>query len=206
MKKFEQGELNTSEQQEVNSVIMEQASEIAGELTEQICEKKGIKCFVYGEDQTSYTDEAQDIFNRLYDEKMEEFYEFANRIVYAAEKTIDTIPKNIDWELLKQQKETILNFLSVNKEGETELTSALDGIINLLDAIQDQHEPEIKNEIIEAASNYLCDSDLSIEQQVENICKHENQEDLIDYVEGVLVWEKVMNKFTCKEFLKLIDK
>lgn len=102
--KFEQGVLNTSEQHEVNSIIMEQASEIAGEITERICENKGIKCFIHGEDQTTYTGEAQDIFNRLYDEKMEEFYSFANRIVGAIAETGESPKKHDEISLLYEKK------------------------------------------------------------------------------------------------------
>ena len=43
--------------------------------------------------------------------------------------------EEIDWELLKEQKETLLNVLS-NSNNEVEI-SHLNGIINLIDCIQD---------------------------------------------------------------------
>ena len=56
------------------------------------------------------------------------------------------------------------------------------------------------------AEHYLCDSDESVYDQVLNIAEHaeEHGEDMIDSVDGVFVWEKVENKFTCDEFLELI--
>jgi hypothetical protein len=43
--------------------------------------------------------------------------------------------EEIDWQLLKEQKETLLNVLS-NSNNEVEI-SHLNGIINLIDSIQD---------------------------------------------------------------------
>ena len=90
MKKFEQGVLNTTEQNDVNSLIMEKASDIAGELTEQACKIKGITCFTDPDEDndgmTSYTEEAQDMFNSFYDTKMDELYELVNSVQAVVEK------------------------------------------------------------------------------------------------------------------------
>ena len=78
--KYAQGELNTPAQHHVNSIIMEIACDLAGKLTEQECKRKKIKVFQKVDGETSYTEDAQDIFNSLYDEKMDEVYSFANTI------------------------------------------------------------------------------------------------------------------------------
>ena len=61
--------------------------------------------------------------------------------------------------------------------------------------------PTQKDEAVERASHYLCDGDLTILEQVEAIANHENEDDLIDYVDGVVVWEKVEYSYTCDKFL-----
>ena len=57
---------------------------------------------------------------------------------------------------------------------------------------------------VEQARHYLCDGDISIKEMVERIAAHEDQDDNIDYVDGVVVWQKVENSFTCSAFLELI--
>ncbi len=65
---------------------------------------------------------------------------------------------------------------------------------------------EEDNEIAyEKAGSYLSDGEISLEEMVEAIAKHSDQNDLIDNVEGVVVWFKVENRFTCDEFLNLIE-
>lgn len=70
---------------EVNSRIMEHASDIAEKLTEKDCEISKIKCYVTemeGETEVeSYTEEAQDIFNEYYDEYVDILYNFTNRVI-----------------------------------------------------------------------------------------------------------------------------
>lgn len=60
----------------------------------------------------------------------------------------------------------------------------------------------------ETARNYLCDTELDIEEQVELIAKAQEDgrgDEYIDNVEGVLVWEKVVHQFEVDEFLQLIN-
>lgn len=57
----------------------------------------------------------------------------------------------------------------------------------------------------ENAGHYLCDNELSIKEMVDAIVKHPNEDDFIDNVEGVIVWEKVTYTFDCGEFLELIN-
>ena len=82
-KRFEEGELITIEDYEINSRIMEQASDVSEMLTEMDCKLNGIECYVIEmEDETevsSYTEEAQDIFNIYYDEQMTKLYNLLNR-------------------------------------------------------------------------------------------------------------------------------
>lgn len=64
-----------------------------------------------------------------------------------------------------------------------------------------------RKEAVQSAGHYLCgDEDSAIEQQVNLIAAHaeDNPDDLIDNVEDVLVWEKVVGKITCQEFLEMI--
>ncbi len=81
-KRFNEDELETAEQHNINSRIMEQASEIAEKLTILACKLNGIECYVVemeGETEVlSYTDEAQDIFNVYYDEQKTELYNLLN--------------------------------------------------------------------------------------------------------------------------------
>jgi hypothetical protein len=67
-------------------------------------------------------------------------------------------------------------------------------------------QPTAKDEAMKSAGHYLCDSELTIEEQVEAIAAHaeENGNDLIDFVEGVLVWHMVENTITCNDFLEMI--
>ena len=57
------------------------------------------------------------------------------------------------------------------------------------------------------AYHYLCNDDVSVEEQVIAIEKQADIDggEMIDDVEGVTVWEKVMNTFSCDEFLDLIS-
>jgi len=80
-KRFEEGNLNTAEENNVNSIIMEKACDIAGEITEKECEIQGIECFIEEDDETSYTEEAQDIFNEHYDKQMASLYKLVNDVL-----------------------------------------------------------------------------------------------------------------------------
>lgn len=81
-RQFIEGELNTVEQNNINSLIMSQASDTAEKLTELDCKIAGIECYVVemeGETEvSSYTEEAQDIFDVHYDEQMTELYNLLN--------------------------------------------------------------------------------------------------------------------------------
>ena len=61
-------------------------------------------------------------------------------------------------------------------------------------------------EIIIAGGYLSAGAENDIPTMVKLIKENPNQNQLIDYVDGVDVWEKVEFEFTCKEFLKLISK
>ena len=82
-KTFNQDNLDTIEQHEVNSRILEQASDTAEKLTSLECALHGITEFNHslenGVEVESYTEEAQDIFNIHYDNQVDELYNLLNR-------------------------------------------------------------------------------------------------------------------------------
>jgi hypothetical protein len=82
-KRFSQDELETVEQHNINSRILEQAGDIAEKLTEMECKLNGIECYVTEmvdlTEISTYTDEAQEIFNVHYDQYVDELYDLLNR-------------------------------------------------------------------------------------------------------------------------------
>ncbi len=81
-KQFEEGEFSHKESDEINSLILYRAGEIAEKLTELECRLSNIICYVEEDENgtivRSYTDEAQDIFNIYYDEHVTELYDLLN--------------------------------------------------------------------------------------------------------------------------------
>lgn len=81
-KQFIEGELDTIEQHEINSLIMSQASDIAERIVDLECKLNGITCYIVemeGDTEVStYTEEAQDMFNIVYDEQFTELYALLN--------------------------------------------------------------------------------------------------------------------------------
>lgn len=61
-----------------------------------------------------------------------------------------------------------------------------------------------KQQTIKYAEGYLA-GDGDTEDAIKAIIAHEDQDDLIDNVDGVDVWEKVEYSFTCKDFLESIN-
>ena len=149
MKQFKEGEQTTKEEHNVNSAIMEKACEIAHELTEKECEIRGIDMEQEEDEETRYTEEAQDIFNNEYDRQMTLLYDFVNEIMKIT-------------------------------------------------------HPTKESEMLKNASHYLSDGDLSTAEMVETIRNHPDQNEMIDYVDGVVVWQPLKNSFTCAAFLELI--
>lgn len=73
--------LETDKDFQVNSIIMELASENADKLTQQECEINNVKCLVEEDGELSYTEEAQDIFNVYYDKQVDLLYKTFNELL-----------------------------------------------------------------------------------------------------------------------------
>ena len=78
---YSQGKLVTGKQQDMNSLIMEQASETAGSLVQKDCINLKIEVYKKVDGVTMYTEDAQEIFNEHYDNAMEDLYTFANAVI-----------------------------------------------------------------------------------------------------------------------------
>lgn len=93
-KRFNNDELEKPLDHEINSRVLDHASDIAEKLTELECKVANIKC--YNEDIEAgntvlyFTEEAQDIFDIHYDEQVEQLYSLLNSqldIIQEYEKT-----------------------------------------------------------------------------------------------------------------------
>jgi hypothetical protein len=73
--------LETDKDFHVNSIIMELASENADKLTQQECQLHNLQCLIEDEDEVSYTEAAQDIFNIFYDEQVDLLYKAFNELL-----------------------------------------------------------------------------------------------------------------------------
>lgn len=59
---------------------------------------------------------------------------------------------------------------------------------------------------IEKAGEYLVpDGGTQVEDMVKLIVNNPDENEIIDYIDGVTVWEKVEYSFTVKQFIELID-
>lgn len=90
--------------------------------------------------------------------------------------------------------------LSINDELPLDLNDL--SIVDLDKVINDNHD-----DYIDKAGGLLCDGEDSIEVQIELIAHQSkiNGSVMIDYVDRVIVWEKVEHSFTCDAFLEYID-
>jgi hypothetical protein len=83
-------EMEDVEGDPIRSILMEQASDTAEKLCELECKLNNIKCYVVemeGDvEVSSYTEEAQDIFNIYYDEQMDELYRVLYKVHIELEK------------------------------------------------------------------------------------------------------------------------
>jgi hypothetical protein len=64
--------------------------------------------------------------------------------------------------------------------------------------------PTAFEEGVKKAMDLLSDGDLTTAEMVQAILDHEDPTDLIDNVEGVVVWQKVENSLSCEEFINII--
>lgn len=94
-------------------------------------------------------------------------------------------------------KEKIIEAL---QEVETNDFVVNDALLNFIRGVDCAKELETEN-----AGHYLCETDeWDVEEQIALIKLHKNQDDLIDDVDGVMVWEPLERRFTCKDFLEMI--
>ena len=91
--------------------------------------------------------------------------------------------------------------LTINNELSMDMTQL--SIEGLEKAIQTALPTE-REIMLERANLYLSEGDISIEEMCDAIANHTDGNDMIDNVEGVVVWEKVENEFTCDYFLQEI--
>lgn len=66
---------------EINSLILEQASDIAEQLTELECKLNNIECYIVDGNESSYANEAQDIFNIYYDEQISKLFKLIKNVL-----------------------------------------------------------------------------------------------------------------------------
>lgn len=90
------------------------------------------------------------------------------------------------------------------KELKSDFTDVPQWVIEATNEFFEKSKPSAEDKAIELASHYLCDGELSTREMIEAIANHEDQSDMIDNVEGVVVWEKVEYSFTCEDFLSEI--
>lgn len=90
------------------------------------------------------------------------------------------------------------------KELKSDFNDVPQWVIDASNDFIEKSKPSAKEKAIELASHYLSDGDLSTEEMIEAIAEHEDQSDMIDNVDGVVVWEKVEYSFTCEDFLNEI--
>lgn len=63
--------------------------------------------------------------------------------------------------------------------------------------------PTERQNVITRVRDLLCELDTyeEVVEAVRAILNHEDQDAYVDWVDGIIVWDKVSNTFTCDEFL-----
>jgi hypothetical protein len=49
------------------------------------------------------------------------------------------------------------------------------------------------------------DTDQDVVDAVKAVLSHPNQDQYVDWVDGIIVWDKISNTFTCEEFLDEVE-
>ena len=114
--------------------VVELASELADERLRHEWVVDGRTGEIDIEDENGdirYTEEAQDEFNRLYDM----FYDLIMGTMDM--KEIHQFINDINWDLLKQQKLSLLNIVNNNTLINNVMSEDVNGIVHLIDSIQD---------------------------------------------------------------------
>lgn len=64
-----------------------------------------------------------------------------------------------------------------------------------------------RKNVITKVRHLLCelDTDQDVVEAIRAIVNHKDQDAYVDWVDGIIVWEKVCNTFTCEEFLDEVE-
>ena len=125
-----------------------------------------------------------------------DMYLFSNLIkLFNAE--FEELPYDEQWDTLPSLYEDYDNSkFNVDTKG------AYECMINYLEEKYPRNIGGYNVKVLTKAQQYLCaDDDADLLSQFTNIVKNVDQDELIDYVDEVVVWSKVEFEFTCKEFL-----
>jgi len=125
-----------------------------------------------------------------------DMYLFSNLIkLFNAE--FEELPYDEQWDTLPSLYEEYDNSkFNVDTKG------AYECMINYLEEKYPRNIGGYNVKVLTKAQQYLCaDDDADLLSQFTNIVKNVDQDELIDYVDEVVVWSKVEFEFTCKEFL-----
>ena len=94
--------------------------------------------------------------------------------------------------------------MAINDEFPTDMTMLDEAMLEkIINNVPDEDKR------VDMASNYLCDGELSVAEQLKIIEKQSEIDGsvMLDYVDdNVIVWEKGIDTFTVDEFLDLINR
>lgn len=64
-----------------------------------------------------------------------------------------------------------------------------------------------RKNVITKVRHLLCelDTDEDVVEAIRAIVNHKDQDAYVDWVDGIIVWDKVSNTFTCEEFLGEVE-
>jgi predicted RNA-binding protein YlqC (UPF0109 family) len=82
---------------------------------------------------------------------------------------------------------------------------SISGIEKILKKAVKDAQPTQLQKAIENARHYLCDNNLTVEQQVDLIASETDMGKIIDDIDGVVVWEPLERRYGVEEFLDLIS-
>ncbi len=96
--------------------------------------------------------------------------------------------------------------LAINDKLPSDMTClSTDAIEKILNKNLKPTKKELKSSRLKQASMlFNGDAEKTVEQMVRLIEKNEDQDELVDYIDGVEIVEAMESTFTCKQFLELI--
>ena len=81
-----------------------------------------------------------------------------------------------------------------------------DALTEVIQKSLDEQAPTQEEKYLDKAGELLSfDTHEELVAMIKAIADNEDENEIIDYVEGVTVWEKVQFSFTCEQFLEYID-